>query len=105
MAKWSSLKYKTPDKTFQGSGQIEGQGAQKGMSDTKAKNERMHRVGGRTLCKCVNFVWNCHREREQSHISQGFMPGGAAAMLDVFENRWICSRVAQRDAFSAQVAS
>ena len=33
----------------------------------------------------VNFVWNCHREREQDHISWGFMAGGAAATHDFFE--------------------
>jgi hypothetical protein len=34
----------------------------------------------------VNFVWNCHRESEQGRISQGFMPGGAAATHDFFGN-------------------
>src|SRR5258708_1151873 len=32
------------------------------------------------------FVWNCHREREQGRISQGFMPSGAAATHDFFGN-------------------
>ena len=71
---------------------VEERGALRNVARHMRSRRAIYHAKGRNLrINRVNFVWNCHSEREQERISQGFMPGGAAATHDFFGMKLVIS--------------